>query len=86
LALLAATKVLQVWHIGVMAFLLGVANAFDAPARQSIAVELVDDRRDLGKAIVLNSVMFNSGRVVGPAVAGVCWARWAQCGALLSMG
>jgi MFS family permease len=71
LALLAATGVLQVWHIGVLAFLLGVANAFDAPARQAIAVELVDDRQDLSGAIMLNSVMFNSGRVVGPAVAGV---------------
>jgi MFS family permease len=71
LALLAATGVLQVWHIGVLAFLLGVANAFDAPARQAIAVDLVDDRQDLSKAIMLNSVMFNSGRVVGPAVAGI---------------
>ncbi len=71
LAALVATGTVQVWHIAVMAFLLGVANAFDAPARQSIVVELVDDRKDLGKAIMLNSVMFNSGRVVGPSVAGV---------------
>lgn len=71
LATLVATDVVRVWHIGVLAFLLGVANAFDAPARQAIAVELVEERRDLSKAIVLNSVMFNSGRVVGPAVAGV---------------
>jgi MFS family permease len=71
LAALVATGTVRVWHIAVMAFLLGVANAFDAPARQSIVVELVDDRKDLGKAIMLNSVMFNSGRVVGPSVAGV---------------
>jgi MFS family permease len=74
LAALAATGVLQVWHIAVLALLLGIANAFDAPARQAIAVELVEDRADLGKAIMLNSVMFNSGRVVGPAVAGIVLA------------
>jgi MFS family permease len=74
LATLVATGVVQAWHIAVLAFLLGVANAFDAPARQAIAVELVDDRQDLGRAIMLNSVMFNSGRVVGPAVAGVVLA------------
>lgn len=84
LALLVATGAVQAWHIAIMAFLLGVANAFDAPARQSIVVELVEDRQDLGKAIMLNSVMFNSGRVVGPSVAGVVLAAFgaAWCFAL----
>jgi len=74
LAALVATGAVQAWHIALLALSLGVANAFDAPARQAIAVELVEERKDLGKAIVLNSVMFNSGRVVGPAVAGVVLA------------
>jgi len=74
LAALVATDTVRAWHIAVLAFTLGVANAFDAPARQAIAVELVEDRKDLGKAIMLNSVMFNSGRVVGPAVAGMVLA------------
>jgi MFS family permease len=59
----------QPWHILVLAFFLGIANAFDAPARQSFVFELVD-REDLTNAIALNSTMFNLATVVGPAVAG----------------
>lgn len=64
----------QPWHIIVLAFLLGIANAFDAPARQALVVELVDDRADLTNAIALNSTMFNTATVVGPAVAGFTYA------------
>jgi MFS family permease len=60
---------IQPWHILVLAFLLGIANAFDAPARQSFVLEMVD-RKDLTNAIALNSIMFNMATVVGPAVAG----------------
>jgi MFS family permease len=74
LTALTAAGVLQVWHVAVLAFALGVANSFDAPARQSLAVEMVEDRRDLMNAIALNSTMFNLGRVVGPAVGGVVLA------------
>jgi MFS family permease len=42
----------------------------DIPARQSLLVQLVDDRNDLPNAIALNSSMFNGARLVGPAVAG----------------
>jgi MFS family permease len=74
LALLTATKTLQVWHIAVLALGLGVCNSFDAPARQALAVELVEDRRDLQNAIALNSMMFNMARVVGPALGGLALA------------
>ncbi len=76
LAALSATRVLQVWHIAVLAVGLGIANAFDAPARQSLAVEMVEDRRDLMNAIALNSTMFNIGRIAGPALAGIVLAAW----------
>ena len=66
--------VVQPWHIIVLAFLLGIANAFDAPARQALVVELVDDRADMTNAIALNSTMFNLATVVGPAVAGFAYA------------
>jgi MFS family permease len=66
--------VLAVWHIGAMAILLGIANSFDAPARQALAVEMVDDRRDLMNAIALNSTIFNLARVVGPAIGGIVLA------------
>lgn len=74
LAGLAASGVLQFWHIALVAFLSGIANSFDAPARQSLAVELVEDRKDLMNAIALNSTMFNLARVVGPAIGGIVLA------------
>jgi MFS family permease len=74
LAGLAASGILQVWHVALLAVGLGVANSFDAPARQALAVEMVEDRRDLMNAIALNSTIFNLARVVGPAVGGAALA------------
>jgi MFS family permease len=74
LALLTATKLLQVWQIGLLALGLGIAMSFDVPARQALAVDLIEDRRDLQNAIALNSTMFNLARVVGPAVGGIILA------------
>lgn len=73
LAALTFTGVVQEWHVIVLAALLGVVNAFDAPARQAIVPELVG-KEDLANAIALNSMMFNSARVIGPAVAGLVLA------------
>ena len=57
----------------VLAFLLGVVNAFDAPARQSFVLEMVE-RPVLPNAIALNSMMFNTAMAVGPAVGGLAYA------------
>jgi len=73
LAVLTFTRLVQPWHIVILAFFLGVANAFDAPARQAFIVELVD-RADLANAIALNSTIFNLGTVIGPAIAGLVYA------------
>lgn len=73
LAILKFTGVVQYWHILILAFLLGVANAFDAPARQSFAIELVDQRKDMINAIALNSAMFNMSTIVGPAASGMIY-------------
>jgi MFS family permease len=70
LAALTLLHVVQVWHIFVLAALLGVVNAFDIPARQAFIVQMVG-KEDLMNAIALNSSMFNGARVVGPAVAGI---------------
>ena len=75
LAALAATHVLRVWHIAVMAACLGLANSFDAPARQAMAAEMVEDRRDLMNAVALNSTIFNTARVLGPAIGGIVLAQ-----------
>lgn len=71
---LAAVGALKIWHIALMAFLSGVANSFDAPTRQALAVELIENREDLMNAIALNSTMFNLARVIGPAIGGVVLA------------
>jgi MFS family permease len=73
LAGLVFSGLVQPWHILVLAFALGVANAFDAPARLAIVSEMVA-REDLTNAIALNATMFNTGSAVGPAVAGLAYA------------
>jgi MFS family permease len=70
LAGLTLTGHVQVWHIFVLASLLGVVNAVDIPTRQAFAVDMVG-RDDLINAIALNSSMINGARIVGPAVAGI---------------
>ena len=70
LGVLAVTGTAQIWHVYVLALLLGVASAFDAPARQTFVSELVEPG-DLTNAVGLNSASFNAARIVGPAAAGV---------------
>ena len=73
LAALTFYKLVQPWHIIVLAFFLGIANAFDAPARLAFAPEMVE-KEDLTNAIALNAMMFNLGAIVGPAAAGLVYA------------
>jgi MFS family permease len=70
LSALTLAEAVSVWHIFVLAALLGIVNAFDMPARQAFIVEMVG-KEDLMNAIALNSSMFNGARVLGPAVAGI---------------
>jgi MFS family permease len=62
--------VVAVWHVFVLAFLLGLVNAVDMPSRQSFVVEMVGGD-DVVNAIALNSAVFNGARVIGPAIGGV---------------
>ena len=73
LAALTFTRVVAPWHIIVLAFSLGVVNAFDAPARQSFVLEMVE-RHVLTNAIALNSTMFNTAIAIGPAIGGLTYA------------
>ncbi len=70
LGLLDLTGVVVVWHVYLLALLLGIAAAVDAPTRQSFVVEIVG-RDDLPNAVGLNSASFNLGRVIGPSLAGL---------------
>ena len=75
LGLLAVTGTAQIWHVYVLAFVLGLAAAFDAPARQSFVSEIVE-ADDLTNAVGLNSASFNAARLVGPGVAGLLIAAF----------
>lgn len=70
LGVLVSAGVVQIWHVYLLALGLGMANAFDAPTRQSFVIEMVG-RDDLMNAVALNSMTFNLARIVGPAIAGV---------------
>lgn len=70
LATLTYLEAIRYWHILILAICLGLVNTLDMPARQSFVIELVG-KKSLMNAIALNSVAFNLGRIVGPAVAGL---------------
>lgn len=70
LGILAVTGFVEVWHVLTLAFLFGIARAFEAPARQSFVSEMVEADR-LSNAVALNSASFNTGRLIGPALAGL---------------
>jgi len=78
LALLVLYGSPRVWQLIALAAVLGFINAFDMPARQSFIVELVEKREDLANAIALNSSMFNSARLIGPSIAGICIAAFGE--------
>ncbi len=69
LAALTLTHMIREWEVIVIAFLVGIVNAFDVPIRQAFFVQMVG-REDLPNAIALNSSIFNGARAVGPAIAG----------------
>ncbi|MFZ9530627.1 MAG: MFS transporter, partial [Burkholderiales bacterium] len=71
LAVLALTGVLQPWHIIVLAMMMGIFVSIELPIRHAYLLELVDGKEDLPNAIALTSLMANSGRMVGPALAGI---------------
>lgn len=85
LAAITFAGVVEVWHVFALAALLGVANAFDIPARQSFVVEMVG-KEDLSNAIALNSSMFNGARIVGPAIAGLLVAAVGEAWCFLLNG
>ncbi|MGA2823760.1 MAG: MFS transporter, partial [Bacteroidales bacterium] len=71
LAFLFFNGTIGVWHILLLSVFLGCINAFDTPARQSFFIKMIEDRKDLGNAIALNSSMVNSARLLGPSIAGL---------------
>src|SRR5260370_35245267 len=70
LGLLTLTDVVTVWRVGAFAFGRAMVNVIDTPSRQAFVSEMVG-REHMINAITLNGVIMNSGRLVGPAIAGV---------------
>jgi MFS family permease len=73
LAALTFAGMVEVWHVIFLAFILGIVQAFDAPARQSFVMDMVGPD-SLASGISLNSTMYNSARIVGPTIAGIVLA------------
>ncbi len=65
--------VIKVWHIIILSFFVGVATAFETPARQAFVSELVS-KEQLTNAIALNSIMFNLATTISPALGGIIYA------------
>ena len=71
LTILIFSKHYVVWEILTLSVVLGVINAFDVPARQSLVYEMIEDKNDLPNALALNSSMVNLSRLIGPGIAGI---------------
>jgi MFS family permease len=72
---LVVTGMIQLWHVLVLATLLGLTNSIDMPTRQAFVSEMVG-REDLPNAVALNSSVFNLARIVGPGIGGLIIAAY----------
>ena len=81
LAALVFSGSIEIWHIFALQMFQGVVDAFDMPTRQSLLVDLIEDRADLSNAVALNSSMVNGARLIGPGIAGllIAWAGEGWC-------
>jgi MFS family permease len=86
LAVLTWRGTVQIWHVYLLAFILGAANAVDMPARQAFTVDMIEGKDDLTSAIGLNSAMFNGARAIGPALAGILVATTGEGNAFFLNG
>jgi MFS family permease len=66
------------WEIIGLSAVLGLINAFDVPARQSLVYDMVEDKADLPNALALNSSMVNLSRLIGPGLAGLALEKFGQ--------
>ena len=85
LGALAYARALGLWHLFVLSGLLGVAAAFDLPAAQAFAPDLVPPE-DIPRAIALVQSIFHGSRLIGPAIAGLLIARFGEGSAFIANG
>jgi MFS family permease len=82
---LVMTGAIRIWMLYILALSLGVVNAVDAPVRQSFPHELVGSDQ-LPNAIMLNSIIVNLSRVIGPAIAGIAAVRYGLADCFIANG
>jgi MFS family permease len=70
MAVLSFFNIINIWMVIVIALGIGIVQAFNSPAYQTIMLDLVR-KEDIMNAIALNSFQFNLTRVIGPGIAGV---------------
>lgn len=71
LSVLTLSNKIEIYQILLLSLFLGIINSIDAPTRQSFVIEMVEKKEDLGNAIALNSLLFNSARLIGPMISGI---------------
>ncbi len=71
LVIFVMTDHINVSILIILNILLGIANSFDIPTRQSFVIQMIDNKEDLPNAIALNSAIVNGSRLIGPAIAGI---------------
>ena len=84
-AALVFAKLITLWQIFALAFLLGIVTAFDLPAAQAFPPELVR-REEIQKAVALMGTVFHGSRLVGPAIAGAAVGKFGEGSAFLING
>lgn len=75
LGLLVLADVVNIFHVCILALMLGISSAIDGPVRQAFTSEVVGEE-DVSNAVSLNSANFNAGRLIGPAVSGLLIAAF----------
>jgi MFS family permease len=78
LALLIYLKIYNINYILALSLLQGIINAFDMTCRQTMMVEIVDNKEDLPNAVALNSTLNNFARIAGPALAGIILHKYGE--------
>lgn len=68
----------NVWHVVILAALLGIVQALETPVRSSYTPELVGVKTDLPSAIAFSGGMQNAGRMIGPTIAGLLLAYFSE--------
>ena len=78
LAALTFSGTIQLWHIYLLTALQATAISFDLPARQAIIPNLISDKADLPSAFSMQSIAFDLGAIIGPALSGIVIASLGQ--------